>query len=83
MLYKHISARPVEQLDAVLKRGIYETFGADERDVCRPRTASKHLSSVATESLANECNRDLSTVDHSDGGNITGCLGVDTLNHSA
>jgi hypothetical protein len=31
----------------------------------------------------NECNRDLSTVDHSDGGNITGCLGVDTLNHSA
>lgn len=62
MLYKHISARPVEQLDAALNRGIYELVGADEQDVCRPRTASKQLSSVATESLANECNRDTSPI---------------------
>jgi len=62
MLYKHISARPVEQLDAALNRGIYELVGADEQGICRPRTASKQLSSVATESLANERNRDISTV---------------------
>ena len=34
MLYKHISARPVEQPDAALNRGIYELVGADEQDVC-------------------------------------------------
>jgi hypothetical protein len=48
---------PVEQLGGALNRGTYELVGADERDVCRPRTASKQLSSVAAESLANERNR--------------------------
>jgi hypothetical protein len=48
--------------NAAMNLGIYEVVGVgvDELDVCRPRTACKKLSSVATESLANECNGDVS-----------------------